>query len=197
MDASKPADLALVGGDVYCVDAVGRWAQAVAVRGGRVVAVGSDEQIRDHVGPKTETIDLRGKMVLPGFQDAHVHPTGGGMDRLRCDLSAVHSLEAYLELIRAYADGHPEAVRGGRGHAWGTARGPGGQPSHASGRSRPARRDRDARRSRAHHRARPRGTALAPLPARLISEDRELSAPRQRKPSRGSARRSDPAARSS
>jgi predicted amidohydrolase YtcJ len=81
------------------------------------VAVGTDEQIREHVGPRTETIDLGGKMVLPGFQDAHVHPTGGGMDRMRCDLSQEHSVDGYTALIRVYADAHPEAewIVGGLG----------------------------------------------------------------------------------
>ncbi len=131
MNDGKPADLVLSGGDVYCVDAAGRWAQAVAVRGGRILAVGTDEQVREHVGPKTETIDLRGKMVLPGFQDAHAHPTGGGMDRLRCDLSQAHSTDGYAELIGVYADANPEApwIIGG---GWAMDVFPGGTPDRGS-----------------------------------------------------------------
>jgi predicted amidohydrolase YtcJ len=131
LNDGRPADLVLSGGDVYCVDAAGRWAQAVAVRGGRILAVGTDEQVREHVGPKTETIDLRGKMVLPGFQDAHAHPTGGGMDRLRCDLSQAHSTDGYAELIRVYADTNPEApwIIGG---GWAMDVFPGGTPDRGS-----------------------------------------------------------------
>jgi predicted amidohydrolase YtcJ len=124
----KPADLALLNAEAYCVDAAGRWADAVAVRDGRIVAVGSDEQIREHIGPRTETIDLGGKMVLPGFQDAHVHPTGGGMDRLRCDLSQVHSVDGYTALIRAYADANPD-VEWIVGGGWALDVFPGGTPS--------------------------------------------------------------------
>ncbi len=110
MNDAKPADLVFVNGDVYCVDAVGRWEQAVAVRDGHILAVGTDDQVRERIGPRTQTIDLRGKMVLPGFQDAHVHPTGGGMDRLRCDLSEVHSVDEYLGLIRGYAEANRDAA---------------------------------------------------------------------------------------
>jgi predicted amidohydrolase YtcJ len=129
--ASGPADLVLVNGDVYRVDAAGSWAQAVAVRDGRIVAVGTDREIREHVGPSTETIDLGGKMLLPGFQDAHVHPTGGGMDRLRCDLSGAHSAEKYAKLIREYSDAHPEVgwILGG---GWAMDVFPGGTPDRHS-----------------------------------------------------------------
>lgn len=131
MDASKLADLALVNGEVYRVDAAGTWAQAIAVRDGRIVAVGTDREIREHSGAATETIDLAGKMVLPGFQDAHVHPTGGGMDRLRCDLSQAHSAEGYAERIRMYAEANPDAewILGG---GWAMDVFPGGTPSRGS-----------------------------------------------------------------
>jgi predicted amidohydrolase YtcJ len=102
------ADLAFVNGAVYTVDAVRSWAQAVAVSSGRIVAVGSDSDIGQLNGPGTEVIDLRGRMLLPGFQDAHVHPVGGGLDRRRCDLCQIHDVAGYLDKIRAYADANPE-----------------------------------------------------------------------------------------
>jgi predicted amidohydrolase YtcJ len=128
VNRSKPADLALVNTDVYTVDAVSRWAQAVAIRDGAVVAVGTDDEIRELVGPHTEVLDLAGRMVLPGFQDAHVHASGGGMDRLRCDLSEEHSLEGYQARIRAYAEANPDAgwILGG---GWAMDVFPGGTPS--------------------------------------------------------------------
>ncbi|MGH2580039.1 MAG: amidohydrolase, partial [Actinomycetota bacterium] len=67
-----PADAVFRGGAVYTVDPARTWAQAVAVKGGRIVSVGTHESVADLVGPKTEVHDLRGRMLLPGFQDAHV-----------------------------------------------------------------------------------------------------------------------------
>jgi predicted amidohydrolase YtcJ len=89
----SPADLAFVNGAVYTVDAARTRAQAVTVEDGRIVAVGSDEAIREHIGPRTEVFDLDGRMLLPGFQDAHVHPVGGGVGRLQCDLHELHTRE--------------------------------------------------------------------------------------------------------
>ena len=83
-------------------------ATAVAVRGGRIVAVGSDDEIRDLAGRQTETVPLRGRALLPGFQDAHVHPAFAGITMLRCDLDGAGDLDSALARIRAYAGAHPD-----------------------------------------------------------------------------------------
>jgi len=120
-------DLIFVNGTVYTVDAARRWVQAVAVREGRIAAVGSDEQIRAAAGPSTEAIDLRGRMLLPGFQDAHVHPPGGGYEMLHCNLSDAYSLEEYERIIAGFAASHPddEWIVGG---GWSMDIFPGGNP---------------------------------------------------------------------
>ncbi len=79
-EAEPPADLVFRNGEVYTVDAVRSWASAVAVRGGRIVYVGSDSLPAGLIGPRTEVEDLGGKMLLPGFQDAHVHPVESGVE---------------------------------------------------------------------------------------------------------------------
>ena len=81
---------------------------AVVVEAGRVVAVVSDGE--DDPGPcaRSETVDLAGGLVSPGFVDAHVHAVQGGLERIRCDLSGVTTRDAYLATIGAYADEHPE-----------------------------------------------------------------------------------------
>jgi len=122
------ADLVLTGGAVYTVDAARTWAQAVAISGGRIVAVGSDADMRPRVGPRTEVVNLRGRMLLPGFQDAHVHASRGGMDRSQCDLAGVHTREGYLAAIRSYAGRNPGAVWIAGG-GWGMDVFPGGVPS--------------------------------------------------------------------
>ena len=102
------ADLAFVNGAVYTVDAARSRAQAVAVRDGRIAAVGDDATIRDLTDARTEVVDLRGRMLLPGFQDAHVHPPSGGLEMLQCDLNDVHTWPEYERTIAAYATDHPE-----------------------------------------------------------------------------------------
>jgi predicted amidohydrolase YtcJ len=128
MTSERPADLVLTGGAVYTVDAARSWAQAVAVRDGRIVAVGTDADMRPHVGPRTEVVGLHGRMLLPGFQDAHVHASGGGLERSQCDLTGEHSREGYLAAIRGYAGRAPGAawITGG---GWSMDVFPGGVPS--------------------------------------------------------------------
>src|SRR5690242_16285296 len=89
------ADLVFVNGAVYTVDAARSWARAVAVRDGRIIAVGSNDEVLERRSSATEVVELHGRMLLPGFQDAHVHPVNGGLDTLRCDLSHDHGLEPY------------------------------------------------------------------------------------------------------
>ncbi|MEO6791671.1 MAG: amidohydrolase family protein, partial [Ornithinibacter sp.] len=67
------ADLVLTGGTVLTMDAVGSRAQGVAVRGGRVVAVGTDSEMGTFVGPATDVVDLEGRALLPGLVDPHMH----------------------------------------------------------------------------------------------------------------------------
>jgi predicted amidohydrolase YtcJ len=103
------ADLVFVNGAVYTVDAARSWAQAVAVREGRIAAVGPDTAIRPSIGAHTEVIDLAGRMLLPGFQDAHVHPVYAGIDMLQCDLHDLVTKEDYLRAIGEYAAANPDA----------------------------------------------------------------------------------------
>jgi len=110
-----PADVVFTGGAVYTVDPARSWAQAVAVRGGRVVAVGADDSVSGLMGPTTEVHDLRGRMLLPGFQDAHVHPPSGGLEMLECNLNEAHTQEGYERIVAEYASEHPDVewIRGG------------------------------------------------------------------------------------
>jgi predicted amidohydrolase YtcJ len=122
-----PADVALLGGSLLTMDPARSRATALAVRGGRIVGVGSDQQIRDHVGPRTRVVELDGRTVTPGFQDAHVHPIGAGLEMLRCSLHDRHGLDAYLAAIVEYAARRPDAewITGG---GWSMDDFPGGTP---------------------------------------------------------------------
>src|SRR5262245_14710281 len=72
--APAPADLIIHNARVVTVDAKFSLAQAVALRDGKVLAVGDDKAVLEHKGPKTRVIDAKDKMVLPGLMDSHTHP---------------------------------------------------------------------------------------------------------------------------
>ncbi|MFE2092124.1 amidohydrolase [Streptomyces sp. NPDC059460] len=104
-----------------------RWAEAVAIRDGRITALGPEDEIRSLAGPRTEHIHAPGGLVLPGFQDAHVHTPFGGRNLLRIWLNDLVGRHAYLDAIAAYAHAHPEEtwITGG---GWAMEHFPGGTP---------------------------------------------------------------------
>lgn len=122
------ADIVFTGGAVYTVDAARRWAQGVAVKDGRIAAVGTDTEVVELIGPKTDLVNLDGRMLLPGFQDAHIHAVSAGLDRLRVDLSSAHGPDEYRELIETYANLHPDA-EWILGSGWAMDVFPGGTPT--------------------------------------------------------------------
>ena len=77
----------LLHGEVFTVDPQRPRAQAVAVRGDRIVAVGSDAEIQKLAGASTKVIDLRGRLAIPGFIEGHGHYTGLGESKLILDLT--------------------------------------------------------------------------------------------------------------
>ncbi|HEY2116622.1 MAG TPA: amidohydrolase [Candidatus Angelobacter sp.] len=76
-------------------------AQALAVLGGKIIAVGSNEKIRKMKGPRTKVVDLGGHFVMPGFNDAHVHLGSGGFEKLNVDLVGSKSLDDMKQRIAA------------------------------------------------------------------------------------------------
>ena len=95
-----PADLLLLNGRVHTMDAQRTVATAVAIRGERIVAVGDDLGVKPLRGPATRVLDLMGKLVLPGFHDAHIHPVSSGLEMNGCALGEARKLDALLALIR-------------------------------------------------------------------------------------------------
>jgi predicted amidohydrolase YtcJ len=125
---TAPADLLLRGGAVYTVDAARTWATAVAVRDGRIAYVGNDSVPRGLIGSETEVVDLGGKMVLPGFQDAHVHLLASGVDLGDCTLFTLETAVSIADSIRACAATRP-TVPWVRGSGWELPAFPGANPS--------------------------------------------------------------------
>jgi predicted amidohydrolase YtcJ len=127
MSVDRHADLVILGARIATMNPARSWASALAVRDGRIVAVGADPAIRPHVGRRTRVIEGRGRTVTPGFGDAHVHPVHGGLNRLRCELHGSRGVDTYLAAVADYAARHPEVawIRGG---GWSMDDFPGGVP---------------------------------------------------------------------
>lgn len=106
---SESADLVLRNGQIYTVDASRSWAQAIAVRSGRILVVGTNGQVESSIGPRTRVVDLAGRMVLPGFHDSHVHPLSGGVELGQCNLNGLTTREAVFDAIRRYGRANPDA----------------------------------------------------------------------------------------
>jgi hypothetical protein len=97
--AADPADLVLVGGKIVTHDSQQRVVSALAVRSGKVVAVGPDRDIEPLVGDKTEVIRLDGRCVLPGFIESHCHAVGvarGALDQTYAELSSIAELQEWI-----------------------------------------------------------------------------------------------------
>ena len=97
--SSGGADFVFQNGGVYTVDAARSRAEAVAVDDSRIVYVGENEGAQQHVGTRTEVIDLAGKMLLPGLQDSHTHPILGAVLSSMCRLDGATTKPALLERI--------------------------------------------------------------------------------------------------
>ncbi|MHA6894533.1 amidohydrolase [Ralstonia pseudosolanacearum] len=102
--SAAPAELVVRHGRFYTLDAGKPWAQAVAVRDGRFVAIGSDAEVAKLVGPATQVVDLHGAMVVPGLNDVHAHPIEGAYEALyHCAIPPAGDLDAVLAAVRACA----------------------------------------------------------------------------------------------
>jgi predicted amidohydrolase YtcJ len=102
-NAQSHADLILLNGKIWTVNPKQPEAHAVACIGNRIVAVGSTEEIRSWLGKHTRVIDIAGKRVLPGFNDAHVHFFSGGANLSSVQLRSAKSAREFAERIRAFA----------------------------------------------------------------------------------------------
>ncbi|MDH5312120.1 MAG: amidohydrolase family protein [Gammaproteobacteria bacterium] len=126
--APAAADTVFVNGRVYTVDTARSWAEAVAVSGDRIVYVGANDGALALAGDATAVVDLGGRMMLPGFQDSHIHPLSGGVEASACDLNAVTGITEYRSIIAEYAAANPDVpwILGG---GWAMSDfGPGGAP---------------------------------------------------------------------
>ena len=103
---SGPPSIALLNGNLHAPGAFAD-STAIALSGDRIVALGSDSEIKALLGPRTRLIDLKGRLVLPAFGDAHVHALGGGLESLRCNLLGLRTRDDCLAAIHSYASDLP------------------------------------------------------------------------------------------
>jgi hypothetical protein len=106
---SPEADLAFLGGQVFVAKGSPR-PTAIAIRGDRVLAVGSDAEVKLRVSPRTRIVDLRGRLVVPGFNDAHVHFLSGGFGLLSVDLRSCRDEEEMARRVGEYARTLPKGA---------------------------------------------------------------------------------------
>ncbi len=105
-EPQEPADIVLLGGGIYTVDADRSWAEAAAIRNGEIVAVGTDDDVAPYVGAATRLVELQGRMAMPGIHDSHIHPLEGAYQQVNCDLSSGTSVDEVRTLLEACSATH-------------------------------------------------------------------------------------------
>ena len=114
---NKPADTVFKNGYIYTVNPGARVARAVAVKDGKIVYVGSNVGARAFVGPSTQVVKLGGKMMLPGFIDAHAHAGMTASSLYSALLYFLPSVDAYVATVKEFADANPD-LPWVRGQGW-------------------------------------------------------------------------------
>ncbi|MBS1241006.1 MAG: hypothetical protein H6R40_433 [Gemmatimonadetes bacterium] len=104
------ADMVFTGGTIMTMDSTGPSAEAVAIRDGRIVYVGSEAGVQRWIGTRTVLVPLAGRTLLPGFEDAHIHPVSSGVELAGCDVTADETREALDAHIRACAAALPDSA---------------------------------------------------------------------------------------
>ena len=111
------ADLILRDGVVYASDRRRSQHEALAIRDGRIAMVGDDVAVAEWRGPRTRVVDLGGRLVLPGFIDAHLHPSLSTAELFEVDLAACRSIRDCLDAVAHFAAARPDAPAI-RGYGW-------------------------------------------------------------------------------
>src|SRR5204862_7051887 len=109
-DDSGPVDLIIHNARVYAADDVGTIADAVAIRGNKILKAGGEREIMRYRRPQTAVIDARGAAVLPGFDDAHVSLIAGGLARDGVQLAGATTLDEIQARLESWAEAKPDAA---------------------------------------------------------------------------------------
>jgi predicted amidohydrolase YtcJ len=104
---TQPADTIVLHGKIYTLHPTQAWAEALAIRGERIVAVGSDTDIANLQSKDTKVIDAKGHLVLPGFTDCHIHFIDGSFSLGRVNLEDAKDAADIQQRLREYGSKHP------------------------------------------------------------------------------------------
>jgi predicted amidohydrolase YtcJ len=115
---SQSADVIVTNARIYTVNPHQKWAEAIAVRGDKIIAVGDRQQIEALRGPATKVIDAQGRLLLPGFTDCHIHFMDGSLGLTRVDLNGAATVAEIQKRVKAYADAHPAQSPAQPNDAW-------------------------------------------------------------------------------
>src|SRR5258708_20405123 len=105
---AQPPDVIATNARIYTVNPQQKWAEAIAVRGDRIIAVGDRKQIEALRGPATKMVNAQGRLLLPGFTDCHIHFMDGSLGLTRVDLNGATTVTEIQKRVKAYADAHPK-----------------------------------------------------------------------------------------
>ncbi len=125
---ASPADVALINGRIWTASEGWGFVEALSIKGNRIVNAGTTTEIQKHVGAQTRVVDLGGRLVIPGFNDAHIHFLSGALGLSEVELFDAKSASEVVERIAAFAKKNPDLP-------WVTGRGwqynyfPGGLPT--------------------------------------------------------------------
>src|SRR5215831_10787134 len=112
----RTVDRIFVNGKIWTADGARPRAEALAVSGEKIVAAGTTEEVRKLAGPDTAVVDLRGRLVVPGFQDSHAHWPGSSVNEV--DLHGAETLKEFQVRLVEFAKAHP-SLPWITGHGWG------------------------------------------------------------------------------
>src|SRR5882724_9930266 len=105
---TQPADTIVLHGKIYTLNPKQPWAEALAIRGERIVAVGSDTDIANLRSKDTKVIDAKSHLVLPGFADCHIHFMSGSMSLLGVNVDEAKTVAQIQKMVKDFATAHPE-----------------------------------------------------------------------------------------
>jgi predicted amidohydrolase YtcJ len=107
-EAPQPADVIITNARIYTVNPQQKWAEAIAIRGEKIAAIGERKAVEQLRGARTKVIDAGGRLLLPGFADCHIHFMEGSLGLTQVNLNDTKTIAEIQQRVQAYANAHPK-----------------------------------------------------------------------------------------